>query len=358
MTGSSLAQATMQSPWSFGGYGEFHANFAEGSGGNQFDIHRVVFYTGYEFDSWLLFNSELEIEHSYLEAGDGGEIAFEQAYVDMLLSDALNVRFGRVLIPLGIVNKRHEPPTYNGVERPIFDRYIIPTTWWSDGAGVFGSLGSAVRYELYALGGLDGSGISATSGIRGARVKERPSLNEPAITGRVDAFPFAGALVGRGQSFRIGASAYYSGLDNGNKGSDPGVDGSMLLVSGDAEYRLPFVELRGVVAHGTIDGAASLGGGVAEEVFGYSAEAALRVWPESLKRGKLGRSDMLLFARYDKVDTQFSMPTGVAADPAGERAMWTVGASFLLMPNFVIKVDHQIGDNTSGATNVGAGWYF
>jgi len=108
----------------FGGYGEMHANFIQGSESDQADLHRLVLYLGYDFTDWIRFNSETEVEHAYITDGDG-EISLEQAYVDFLLTGKFNVRVGRILTPIGIINKKHEPPTFNGVERPAFATNII-----------------------------------------------------------------------------------------------------------------------------------------------------------------------------------------------------------------------------------------
>ncbi|MHC4580494.1 MAG: porin, partial [Planctomycetota bacterium] len=188
----------------FGGYGEMHANFVQGSESDQFDIHRLVLYLGYDFADWIKFNSEIEIEHAYVTDGDG-EVVLEQAYVDFLLTGRFNVRAGRILTPIGIINKKHEPTTFNGVERPAFATNIIPTTWSSDGLGIFGSLSESLTYEAYVVGGLDGSMFTATSGIRNGRIKERPSLNEPAITARLDYYPCAAVQNDSDQSLRLGA---------------------------------------------------------------------------------------------------------------------------------------------------------
>ncbi|MEE9609640.1 MAG: hypothetical protein V3W19_00230, partial [Desulfatiglandales bacterium] len=118
-----------------GGYGEMHANFTVGEDTDKFDIHRLVMYLGYDFSDWIKFNSELEIEHAFVSKNSDGELGLEQIYLDFLLSDPANVRVGRILTPLGIINKKHEPPSFNGVERPAFDTFIIPTTWSSDGIG-------------------------------------------------------------------------------------------------------------------------------------------------------------------------------------------------------------------------------
>ncbi|MBW2203633.1 MAG: hypothetical protein JRF52_05925, partial [Deltaproteobacteria bacterium] len=121
---------------SFGGYGDIHANFTEGGGPSKFDLHRLVLNIGYEFTDWIKFNSEVEIEHAFVSGDSGGYLAIEQAYLDFFVNKYANFRVGRVLTPLGIINQRHLPPSFNGVERPSFDKYIIPTTWSSDGVGV------------------------------------------------------------------------------------------------------------------------------------------------------------------------------------------------------------------------------
>ena len=73
-----------------------------------------------------------------------GEVALEQAYLDFLIKPWFNLRAGMVLSPVGIVNERHEPPSFNGVERPFVETFIIPTTWREMGMGLTGDLGPRV----------------------------------------------------------------------------------------------------------------------------------------------------------------------------------------------------------------------
>ncbi len=184
--------------FTIGGYGELHMNFGGDGDADQFDIHRVVAYVGYKFNEWISLATETEMEHAFVKDGDG-KVLFEQAYVDFNFTPAFNVRFGRVLTPVGIINKWHEPTTFNGVERPAFSKYVLPTTWSSDGLGVYGSFSPEVSYEAYVVGGLDGSQFDAIEGIRDGRISERPSLNDVAVTGRVDYRPFATRSVDVGE---------------------------------------------------------------------------------------------------------------------------------------------------------------
>ena len=349
--------------FSIGGYGEMHANFTEGDGPDQFDLHRLVLYLGYDFADWIKLHSEFEIEHAFVADGTGGELIVEQIYVDFLLFDQLNIRVGRVLTPLGIINETHEPTTFFGVERPSFAKYIIPTTWSSDGVGIFGSLTPWLEYQLYVVGGLDGSEFDATGGIRGGRITERPSLHEPAVTGRLDFYPLVGRDAPHDQELRLGLSGYYGGLDNGNKGINPDIDGSIHIYSADFEYSISRFDFRGAIAYEAIDGAADIGNGTAEGIFGWYVEGGYHFWPANWRVGKLADADAVAFTRYDRFDTQHNMPSGVARDPAGDRSEWTFGINFYPVKNFVIKADYQI--RHSGAEtdmedllNFGVGWDF
>ena len=353
-----------------GGYGETHLNVVEGPGSDMIDNHRVVAYLGVAFNDWITLNTEVELEHSFVEEGQG-EISLEQLYTDFEIVDEFNVRAGRFLTPLGIINQRHEPDTYNGVERPLIDTVLIPTTWSSDGAGFFGRIGDAFSYEVYVGSGLDGSGLDAVSGIRGGRQKERPGISRPAVSGRVDARPFQlfdddSQNAGLGD-LRLGGSFFAGGLDNGNRGRNPDVDGTLSIWSGDFEWTAGDFDLRGVLVFEHIDDAADLnrdiGGNVAEWLAGYSIEAAWHFWPEALQQGKLVDSDAIVFARFEDLNTQWQMPSGFEADGRGDRELLTAGLSFFPTSRYVIKGDVQFMDDDTSKDlpvrfNLGLGWSF
>src|SRR5712691_535147 len=107
-----------------GGYGEVHYTNPTGPKTPPVvNLARFVVYLAHSFDDRLAFRSELEVEDAKIEGGQaGGEVALEQAYLDYRLADWVTLRTGLVLPPVGIINETHEPPTFNGVERPGFDR--------------------------------------------------------------------------------------------------------------------------------------------------------------------------------------------------------------------------------------------
>lgn len=341
-----------------GGYGEVNFNKELRGGHDQIDLRRFVAYLGYRFSDWIQLHSETEITHG-LVGDDAGEVELEQLYVDFLLQDGVNIRAGRFLTPLGIVNKTHEPTTFNGVERGLFDTVVIPTTWSADGAGIFGRLSDRLQYELYVQSSLDGSGFDPVIGIREGRQETRAGLSEPAFSGRLDWRP----EIATGQDLRVGVSAFTGGVDNGSEGINPGIDGDVQIYSGDFQYSVAQFDFRGVYAFEKIGGARDIGNNVASAIDGWQLEAAMHVMPDRWKTGKLEHSDLVAFARWDMADTQKDMPSGISADPRGKQSEWTVGLSFFPVENLVIKCDYQIRDDDSAdglpeRFDVGIGWRF
>jgi len=167
---------------SIGGYGELHYNNYDDSDA-KIDFHRFVLFFGHEFSDSIRFFSEFELEHSIAGEGKTGEVELEQAYVEVDIKEATSAKVGLFLIPVGIINETHEPPTFYGVERNGVEKNIIPATWWEAGA--------AFNYK--PTGGLSIDG-AVTSGlfvgsdykIRGGRQKVgNASAENLAYTGRV-----------------------------------------------------------------------------------------------------------------------------------------------------------------------------
>src|SRR4029077_8014894 len=105
------------------------------------------------------------------------------------------------------ININHEPPSFNGVDRPDVDDVVIPTTWREPGIGIFGALAEGVHYQLYVVDGFDANGFTAASAIReGHQEAELAYAGDAGAVGRVDYEPVLGTV--------LGASAY--GATSGN----------------------------------------------------------------------------------------------------------------------------------------------
>ena len=91
----------------------------------------------------------------------------EQAHLDYW-NGKWGFQGGVILVPAGIINEYHEPPTFMSVERPEYNKYIIPTTWFDNGFAFYGAMGD-FNWKVALTGDLDGDAIG--DGIRSARMK-------------------------------------------------------------------------------------------------------------------------------------------------------------------------------------------
>jgi len=315
---------------SFGGYGEFHAT--RKSGNSYGDYHRVVMYAGYQFSDSIRLNSEIELEHSKSTVG---YVLLEQFNIGIDLSETTTAILGRSLAPMGIVGPRHEPPLFFGVERPNVEKYILPSTWSIDGVGLTGDLSENISYEVYAVGGLDASGFTASDGIRGGREAAYQGLESPSITGRVDYYGIDG--------LRVGASMWSGSSDFGEKGVDAATGTEVSISSLDFEYEAGALSVNGLWASGEHDGDGAL---LAASEFDGNY---ITVGYELLRDGEKA---LVPFVRISEYQTHDSVD-------AIEGTQF--GANYYLTDQFVLKADlltEESGGTETDTFSVGFGMMF
>ena len=327
----------------FGGYGELHYNnYKDGDKKDEIDFHRFVLFYGHKFNDRLRFYSELEVEHALVEGGaESGAVELEQAYIDYRINDAFNVKAGAMLVPVGIINETHEPPTFFGVERNEVETRIIPTTWREAGVGVHGEIVQGLRYDAGIMSGMDAGKFERPDrSIRSMRTE----LSEAAAHD----FAFYGALNYRGiPGLALGASVV-----TGNTGQNgvtdsalKGVNGRLLLWDVHAQYRLGGLELRALYARGSLGDADKITAAAIARSGDSSQIAPSSFWGYYAEAGyhfRLGdEMELSPFARYERYNTQASVPSGLTADPKNNERVTTFGLNFKLHPQVVFKADYQ-----------------
>jgi hypothetical protein len=349
---------------SIGGYGEgYYRKSVTDTADNpdRADAQRFVLYTGYKFNDWILFNSEVEFEHATTEAtvtGDEGSVSVELAYLDFLFHEMINFRTGLVLTPVGFINEVHEPVFYHGNERPEVERRIIPTTWREIGVGFFGNLHEDVEYRAYLTTSLNAKGFDA-SGIRGGRQSGSEALAENlAATGRLDYTPSAAP------GLLIGGSAFVgdTGQDQAFDGSKP--DALLALWDLHAQYRWRGLELRALAAFSSIGNAGAIsrdvGSTVGDRQLGYYFEAAYDVMPHIFPEADT--QYLAPFFRYEHFDTNASVPSGFVRDFTKDTDLYTVGLGYKPIPQVVLKLDYRNFQLAQGSRSddvtIGAGFVF
>jgi hypothetical protein len=337
---------------------ELHYNKPQFRDG-ELDFHRFVLLVTHRYSDRIRFVGELEVAHAFVEGlEEAGELELEQAYVDFLLSRAFNVRAGMMLVPVGIINERHEPPVFYGVERPLLDTVIIPTTWFEVGVGAHGEVGRGWRYRAFLMAPLNAARFSADEGLRDGRQKgSRANAGRIAATGRVEYVGTRGLTVGA--SFWTGQSGFEF---------RPRFDVPVHVAEADVRYSRGRLDLRAQAAQVSVGNTNQLNDALgrtigvdpnlAKTMRGAYLEAGYRV----VSGARLG--DVGAFVRYEDVDTQFRMTNGYLPLKEFDRSAWVMGATYWPDPDIAFKVDYTVLRNRSASItapnffNVGLGWWF
>lgn len=312
-----------------GGYGELHYNDIDGSDA-EIDFHRFVLFFNHEFNDRVRLFSELELEHSFAGDGKPGEVELEQAYVEFDINKQHSAKGGLFLVPVGLLNETHEPPTFYGVERNPVEKNIIPTTWWEAGAGLSGRLGeNGLSYDVALTSGLKVDTTGTTLKIRGGRQSAAEAVGENlAVTGRLKYTGIAGLEL---------AGTLHVQDDITQVGGD-GVEGAT-LAEAHAVYENGKFGARALYAAWDID--------VTNPTFanqdkqdGFYVEGSYKITP------KVG-----VFARHASWSTQ----DGV------DNEQQNFGVSYFPHENVVVKADIQQQNADAGdgdGYNLGIGYHF
>jgi hypothetical protein len=340
-----------------GGYGEtYYRNYLEDDRTDSSDLYRVVLYAGYRFTPKIVFNAEVEFEHQ-------DELAVEFAYLDFLLSDAVRLRLGNVLVPIGFVNEMHEPPFFNGVFRPALEQDLIPSTWNENGVGIHGEL-AGFRYKAYALVGLDATNgdVTASRWLRNARTGGGESTAET----------FAGVL---NLSYDLGVANVGGTVYGGRAGqgaetaAGEKIDADVLIAEAHAQVAWRGLTARAIYALGRLGDAdlvsqlhdPALEGDqvVGSETRGGYVELAYDVMP--LFAPETTQS-LAPFVRFESIDLHADVPDGGIRNDAFQNDYWVAGLTYRPISQVVLKGDWQrrtpgVGDSVD-QVNVGAGFVF
>lgn len=353
--GPGVEQEIVNLPYS--GYMEMHVN-NDGINPTTLDFHRFVLLFGHGFGERIRFWSEVELEHAFVEGGERtGEIELEQAYLDFLIHPKINLRTGMVLTPVGIINERHEPPSFHGVERPFVDSFLVPTTWFGGGVGLLGDLGMGLRYKTYLMSSLNSAEFSAEEGFAGGPQKGfLENLRNTAWVGRLEWNGIPGLDLGT--SFWTGETGF----------SFRDINGRARIVEFDGRYRFDRFEGRGQFVETHLDDAGAINlalrrqsginPNLAEKMRGFYLEGAVNLFPNQWTHA------LFPFYRYENFDTQFEMPAGYVPLKQFDRSAHIIGLTYFPYPDVSFKFDHNLIRNQSfvikppNRWNFGVGWWF
>jgi hypothetical protein len=252
-------------------------------------------------------------------------------YLDFLINENLNVRLGNFLVPMGLVNERHEPTLFTTVQRPQTERYIIPSTWHESGAMVFGNITDDISYKVAGITSLDTleDGSKWLRSGRGASFKQKNP--EYAGVARVDYTGINGLFVG--------ASTYF-----GTSGI--GEDSTTFMYDIHADYKNSGFRAYGIYSQVMRSKANTIGTNGVKEAGGGYLNLSYDVLASTSSSFSLP-----VFAQYESVNPQAEFADGTSFDAVNTT---TVGVNFFPHEQIVLKADYAMADNdysNSGKTS-------
>jgi hypothetical protein len=315
---SGAPQIVEVSKTTIGGYGELHYNNLNANDPakdvDQIDLHRFVLFFGHQFNDRTRFYSEVEVEHAFVADSGGntpGEVEIEQAFIEFDLRQDLYARAGVFLIPVGILNETHEPPTFYGVERNDVENIIIPSTWWEAGAALNGRWGSGWNWDVAFTSGLE----MPTTGSNAFRVRSgrqkvaEANASDGAITGRLRYLGIPGLQAALTLQYQFDPSQVSNdGLDSGT------------LIEAHIDYQRNRFGLRALYSRWEFTG-------YAVEAADADTQTGWYIEPSYRLNDKIG-----FYTRYEDID---------AARDQDKFSQWEVGLNWWPVQNVVIKLDYR-----------------
>lgn len=309
-----------------GGYAEVHYNDVDADDSSrdfkETDIHRYVLFMNHEFNDRMRFFSELEVEHGLVQdtadGSNGGEVEIEQAYVEFDLNANHKAKAGLFLIPVGILNETHEPPTFYGVERNDVENVLIPSTWWENGVALSGQYSNGVSWDLAVHSGLEVPVSGSSAGrIRSGRQKSsNASAEDLAYTARLSYSGLPGLQL---------SASYQHQNDISQMGGD-GLDEASLITA-HAIYNRGGFQLRALYADWDIDGALASA---------LDADSQTGWYVEPSYRFNTPDFDLLqsvgFYTRYEEIE-------GTRVQDQFDQ--WEIGVNLWPTDNVVLKIDYR-----------------
>ena len=329
------------------------------------DIPRFALKLESYFTEDIYLEAEVEFEHlgtgsslelEYEEFGEyefesekGGEVLLEELHITKEFSKEISTRFGRVIVPIGLLNVAHLPTDYFTSVETESETRITPAVWSENGFEIFGQLFNSLKYRALVVNGLESTGFSSERWVtEGHQVKfETIKATNLAVVLRLDFDAIT--------NFNFGISGYY-GNTSGNRPKPEDmkdVDGNVGIGDLHAVYDDGDLIARGLVQYGHLENSdiisqrnSSISRNiqaprtpVAEGALLYYVEAGYNVlnFFDNSTSWKL-----FPFGRYEYYNSMEQVAGTVFADPRFQRNILTFGLNFFVLPNLVLKADYSM----------------
>ncbi len=332
---------------------------------SKIDFERFVLSPRFLIDDNIKIVSEIEFEHGGTgstmeydtldefgefenEVEKGGEVAVEEAYLEITLKDWFNMQVGHMVIPVGLNSLRHLPTLYLSSTRNFSETTIIPDTWHETGLLMYGHLTGELSYQASITNGLNSEFFDSSNWIKAGHQKrfEFVNANSPAFALRLD----YGNIV----KSHVGFSIYGGNTARNRHKSQLDVNAQVTIMDAHAVYDDNNIKLRALYMLGKLDNSEEVTllnkslpsaleakkSPVANEALAYFVEAGYDI-ASFLDYEK----SIIPFVKYDFVDSMHKTVGSVPNLDRHERTLKTVGINYFYKPSIVYKFDYATTKN-------------
>lgn len=344
------------------GYGEVNYNRPTHSAKDaQADVRRAVFGIQHRFDEKTKLVSEFEWEHAIASAGDQGESAIEQLYIEREFDNGLRGKVGLFLIPSGLLNTNHEPTAYYGVERNFVETAIIPSTWREVGLGLSGTTAGGLTWDTGITTGFDMGKWDATSDE--GRESPLGSIHQEGQLAKSHDLSVHAALNWRGVPGLLVGGSVFTGKAGHKTDGFAGNNVRVTVYDLHTRYTPGLWDLSAVYARGQFSNTEALNETlvgnptpVPKSFAGWYMQAAYQL----LKSGDYALSPFVRYEQFNTAKSYAPVAQGLGVDPTADEKVTTVGANLKVGEGVVLKADYQRfkEDNTRNRFNLGLGFMY
>jgi hypothetical protein len=328
-----------KSPLSIGGYAKmdyYHKSNEGSSNSDNVDVYRFIPYIGYKFTDNIIMNTELEFEHGGAKEGATGDgyVIIEFMYLDFLLYDGFNIRVGNQLVPMGLINEKHEPTLFTTVQRPNTSKKLIPSTWHENGLVAYGNVVDDLTYKLGVFSALqldrgvgEGNDWLRDSRVGSFRIDEKTERLKPAVVARLD----------------------YTGVDGLMVGVSTYNDSNLMMIDTHFNYQKDAFRAYGVVTQTNRDGATTFNytnddGDVVTVNEAEKAQGGFINLSYDLLSFTKSKDKVPAFIQYESVSAQKELHGGGSVDSTDTI---TVGVNYFPHDQVVLKADYAMHKDNS-----------
>ncbi len=349
---------TSDTALSIGGYGEFKAkkytifkNYTDDTSNKtrkklETNVVRFVPYFGYKFNDWIVMNTEVEFEDGGARSDNTDNYKYaivEFSYIDFLIDEAYSLRVGHVLVPFGNINLNHEPVSFLTAERPLVETFIIPSTWHTNGALVFGTI-DALDYYAGIVTSLDAGKFVEGRFIQQGRLGARQFTDDFSAVLRVNYAGYSGVEFG-GSLFN-GTSSVLAQDKPGDTVTTLDASFNVFLIEAHASYKANGFDIQTLYATGSFGDGYTLLNTPSNTISGEVSGGYLTVGYDLLQDFKTSQK---FFGIVELEHLNLDANSETAVQDNYKFNEYTAGIAYYPEPKVAIKAEYNIKDYHSHA---------